>query len=59
MPALQYGDLENGKVYTFKTARGYMYTDASISETDVLSTAKHAATFDKNDARFQWTVYMS
>lgn len=59
MPALQYGDLENGKVYTFKTARGYMYTDASISETDVLSTAKHAATFDKNDARFQWTVYKS
>lgn len=59
MPALQYGDLENGKVYTFQTARGYMYTDASISETDVLSTAMHAATFDKNDARFQWTVYKS
>lgn len=59
MPALQYSDLENGKVYTFQTSRGYMYTDASISETDVLSTAKHAATFDKNDARFQWTVYKS
>lgn len=59
VPALQYGDLENGKVYTFKTARGYMYADASISETDVLSTVKHAATFDKNDARFQWTVYKS
>ncbi|MBR4128489.1 MAG: hypothetical protein IKT92_03335 [Bacteroidaceae bacterium] len=59
VPAMKYDELVNGKLYTFKTLRGYMYADTSVSETDVLSTAKVSATFDKNDARFQWTVYKS
>lgn len=50
---------ENGKIYTFVTARGWM--GAKDGNNNVISTAKasHNLKGDKDDAYFQWTVYKS
>ena len=50
---------ENGKLYTFVTARGWM--GAKDGSANIISTAKaaHGLTGNKTDANFQWTVYKS
>ena len=50
---------ENGKIYTFVTARGWM--GAKDGNNNVISTAKasHNLTGDKASANFQWAVYKS
>ena len=50
---------ENGKIYTFVTARGWM--GAKADNNKVISTAYTAngVTGSKDDANFQWTVYKS
>lgn len=50
---------ENGKIYTFVTARGWM--GAKVDNNNVISTAKtsHNLTGSKDDTNFQWTVYKS
>ena len=52
-------DFENGKIYTFVTARGWM--GAKDDNDKVISTAYTAndVTGSKTDENFQWTVYKS
>ena len=52
-------DFENGKIYTFVTARGWM--GAKADNENVISTAYAAndVTGSKTDENFQWTVYKS
>lgn len=52
-------EFENGMIYTFVTARGWM--GAKDGNNNVISTAKtsHELTGSKEDADFQWTVYKS